>query len=310
MKRIFALLTTAFAIVLFSGAAYAQEKPSKEVEKKVIIIKKQGDVPGMEIKADTIIFEDNNNSNDIAAMELAPRIVRGFRLDNPYPYFFGRTFLGVSTKENKKGAEVVDVTKKSPAEKAGIEKGDIITKVGDKVINNPQELSEAIRSYKPDDKVDITVLRGNKTKKLTAELLKWNDITAIIRDSLFSQNYDHLNDLSFSYPRQFNYKNSVPGFYFRSMKRSPSIGLQVQDTEDESGVKVLKVTPNGAAEKAGVKVGDIITAINDDKVTDVNSTLDEMRKADNDEYTLAITRDGKPLSIKVKIPKVLKKAEL
>ncbi len=310
MKSIIALLTTAIAITLFSDAAYAQEKPRKEIEKKVIIIKKQGDVPGMEIKADTIIFEDNKNSDGITAMGLAPRIVRGYKLDNPYPYFFDCTFLGVSTKENKKGAEVVDVTKKSPAEKAGIEKGDIITKVGTTSINNPQELSEAIRSYKPDDKVDITVLRGNKTKKLTAELSKWNDITAIIRDSLFRQNFDHFSDLSSSYPRQFNYETTVPGFYFRSMKRSPSIGLQVQDTEDESGVKVLKVEPNGAAEKAGVKAGDLITAINSDKVTDVSSTLDEMRKNTNNEYILEIVRDGKPITIKVKVPKKLRKADL
>lgn len=314
MKSLFSFLLSASTIILFSAPAHAQDKSKKEVEKKVIIIKKQGDGPRMVITSDTIttlkINGDEIDPEDIVSIGPSPRILRGFKINNNYPFSFDRTFLGVTTKDNDKGAEVVEITKSSPASKAGIEKGDIIIKVGSTKINNPQELSEAIRSYKPGDKVDITVFRCKKTKLLKAELSKWNDITSIIADSVFVNGSKGLNEWSSMNPGAFKYEYSAPGVYFRNLRSSPSIGLQVQDTEDESGVKVLKVEPNSAAEKAGVKVGDLITAINADKVTDVSSTLDEMRKNSNNEYNLEIVRDGKPITIKVKVPKKLRKADL
>lgn len=314
MKRIFSILIPAFVAVLFICPAKAQEKPKKVNEEKVIIIKKKSGGPETIITSDSValieINGDKIDPNDIASIRLRPRIVKGYKINNPYSYLHDRTLLGVTTKDNDKGAEVVEVTKESPASKAGIQKGDIIIKVGNTKIGNPQELSEAIRKHEPGDKVDITVIRGNKPKLLKAELSKWNDIISIATDSVFINGIDGLRTFKSLTPGQFDYNFNTPGVYFNNLRRSPSIGLQVQDTEDESGVKVLKVEPNSAAEKAGIKVGDLITYINADKITDVASTIEEMRKAKNNEYLLEITREGKPLTIKVKIPKKLRKADL
>ena len=48
--------------------------------------------------------------------------------------------------------------------------GDIITKVDDKVVKNASNLTELIRSYEPETKVAVSVLRDGKKKQLKAQL--------------------------------------------------------------------------------------------------------------------------------------------
>ncbi|MEI2740513.1 MAG: PDZ domain-containing protein [Chitinophagaceae bacterium] len=56
-----------------------------------------------------------------------------------------RAMLGVTTEKVDEGAESkLTVTKESAAEKIGLKEGDIITKVDDKKIENPDDLSAAI----------------------------------------------------------------------------------------------------------------------------------------------------------------------
>ncbi|HWJ30510.1 MAG TPA: PDZ domain-containing protein, partial [Flavisolibacter sp.] len=91
----------------------------------------------------------------------------------------------------------------------------------------------------------------------------------------------------------------------------PKLGLSIQDTDDGKGVKVLDVDDESAAEKAGLKEGDIITNIDDKEVKgtdDVTRTIRENR----DKYTFnfKVLRDGKTQNIEVKMPRKLKTADL
>jgi putative serine protease PepD len=66
------------------------------------------------------------------------------------------------------GAQVQEITAGSAAEKAGLEKGDIITKIDDTVITGADSLVATVRSYRPDDQVSVTYDRGGDEK--TADL--------------------------------------------------------------------------------------------------------------------------------------------
>ncbi|MGM0929474.1 MAG: S1C family serine protease [Actinomycetota bacterium] len=66
------------------------------------------------------------------------------------------------------GAEVVEVVKDSPAAKAGLQKGDVITGVEDRVIGDSQSLTAAIREHAAGSTVKVTYLRGGETH--TAEV--------------------------------------------------------------------------------------------------------------------------------------------
>jgi putative serine protease PepD len=68
------------------------------------------------------------------------------------------------------GARVEEVEKDSPAEKAGLQAGDVITAVGNKKLDTNTALADVIKTYKPGDKVELSVTRGAQTLKLTVEL--------------------------------------------------------------------------------------------------------------------------------------------
>jgi putative serine protease PepD len=56
------------------------------------------------------------------------------------------------------------------ADKAGLEKGDVITKVDDQVIDGSESLVATIRGHRPGDKVALTYVRDGKTQTSTATL--------------------------------------------------------------------------------------------------------------------------------------------
>ncbi|MDH6676274.1 putative serine protease PepD [Rhodococcus sp. LBL1] len=62
----------------------------------------------------------------------------------------------VSAKESTGGAPIVDVTPGGPADKAGIPKGAVVTKVDDRVVTTGDSLIAAIRSHAPGDTVKVT----------------------------------------------------------------------------------------------------------------------------------------------------------
>ena len=62
------------------------------------------------------------------------------------------------------GADVVEVVKDSPAAKAGLQKGDVITGVENRVIGDSQSLTAAIREHAAGSTVKVTYLRGGETR--------------------------------------------------------------------------------------------------------------------------------------------------
>jgi serine protease Do len=106
--------------------------------------------------------------------------------DDSTPNYYGRrkptAFLGVQTQEltselrkreglsAQQGAVVEEVFANTPAEQAGLQEGDVITKVDDQPISNPEELRAAIQNAGPGREVTIDVVRGKKHRELNAHL--------------------------------------------------------------------------------------------------------------------------------------------
>jgi putative serine protease PepD len=76
----------------------------------------------------------------------------------------------VATNTLAQGAVIESVESGGAADKAGLKQGDVITKVGDDLIDGSESLVATIRGHRPSDKVTLTYLRDGKTETTTATL--------------------------------------------------------------------------------------------------------------------------------------------
>lgn len=258
-------------------------------DEKTTVVEIKGDkvtVNGKDVKdlKDSDIDVDISRLRDVDALVTTPHGARApFAMSMPRVWnfqnddgnasmdFFSedstRAMLGVMTSEDERGARINEVSKESAAEKAGLKKGDVITRIGDAKVEDAGDVTEQVRKHKPGDKVTVTVLRDGKEQKLVAELTKWKGLKVNAQNfrvmtpgrvAPFEQNDRiELNDFNFE----------MNGF------GRPRLGLSVQDSEDGKGVVVQEVDEDSNAAKAGIKEGDVITRFNDTEINDVNSTL-------------------------------------
>lgn len=222
-----------------------------------------------------------------------------------------KAFLGVTTEKNEKGAEIQEVVKGSAAEKAGLKKGDILTKIGEEAIDGPEALSDLIGFKKPGDEIKISYLREGKKSTAKATLGKRSGRTQNIRGP-------RPQIRSFTMPHMapgVNMEGEDPEdrIEFRNFAFAPGkgkkIGLKLQDTEEGNGVKVINVEDSSAAATAGIRKDDLITEINGRKIENTDDAREELvPDPDKKSYKITVNRGGSTQTFEVKIPKKLKTA--
>lgn len=222
------------------------------------------------------------------------------------------TYLGVSTSKTDDGAKITNVTKDSPADKAGLQKDDIIYKIDDTKIDGTSTLSETVRAKKDGEKVKIYYLRDGKKKDVKVAL---STTKSVVTRSFTYSGPDGVKSLTIPRtPRTprvygngtFNDYNDVQIF-----SRRQKLGLKIQDTEEGTGVKVLDVEEASAAATAGLMKDDVITEIGGVKVTNTDEARTQLQEnKDKSTYAVKAKRNGSEMNFTVKIPKNLKTANL
>lgn len=220
--------------------------------------------------------------------------------------------LGVTTEKTDEGAKINGITKESAAEKIGLKEGDVITKIDDAKIEDPDDLSAAIKTYKPGDKVVVTYLRDKKEQKASVELTKWKGTTGV-----YNLKMDPM-DLNLNFDRSAPRVPGVPNMKVLPDAQNwswsgngPKLGLSVQDTDDGKGVKVIDVDDESNAAKAGIKEDDIVTEADGKAINSTDDMVKVIRESkDKASIMIKLQRAGKTQNIEVKMPRKIKTADL
>jgi serine protease Do len=213
------------------------------------------------------------------------KVVRGWlgiTIQNFTPELAKEFGLGKSA-----GALVTEILKGSPAEKAGMRRGDIITEVDDKEIKNVESLRNIIAQSKVGSRIQIKVIREGKPLLLTAI------ITELPQD--MAQTVPGQPEEKF--PAE---ENALAGFNVINMTRE--IAKQLDISIEEKGVVIVRVEPYSAAEDAGLKKGDLIQEINKKSIKniqDFNNIVSKVKKGDT--LLLFINRGGNRFYITLKV---------
>jgi serine protease Do len=341
----------AFCLAACSTNLFAQDDKEKDKkETQEIIIRKKGEKDTkitVEIKGDAITINGKPLSefkDDQVTVNRRNIIIRDGKVATRYKMaqddFEGlrwnsedkeesSAFLGVTTgvyndgtgDTKPKGAEITNVSKESAAEKAGLKKGDIITKINDKKVTDPASLSEAVTSFKPKEEVTVYYKRDGKENSVKATLGERKESKTLA----YTFSGPDGMSRSFTIPRM----QTVPGidmgdmsprvwapgsnynFDFDTYPRRQKLGVKIQDTEEGNGVKVLEVEKESPAEKAGLKKDDVVTEIGGKKVSNTDEMREEMMmNMEKSTYNIKANRNGNAMSFEIKIPKKLKTADL
>jgi S1-C subfamily serine protease len=76
----------------------------------------------------------------------------------------------VSVADGQQGALIGQVDPSSPAGRAGLQQGDEIVRLGSAPVQSADDLTTAMRSHKPGDKVTVTFIRGQDQQSVSVQL--------------------------------------------------------------------------------------------------------------------------------------------
>ena len=180
--------------------------------------------------------------------------------------------------KTRKGALVADVFEGSPAEKAGLLRGDVIVRFNGEEVSSQRELPTMVAFLPVGQKVEVVIWRDGmeKTFQVTLEEMKEETVVA---DSSGGELQEEL------------------GLTVRNITPEVADQLGLNGTE---GVVVTNVDQNGTAARAGIRRGDVILEVNRKKVTDVGALSGVLEKDKNSSSILfLVNRGGRTIFIAV-----------
>lgn len=211
------------------------------------------------------------------------------------------------------GLLVKDVTKDSPAEKAGLISDDILLTFKEDKLYSVDQLRHILKTCEPEEKVNISFWRDGKNKKIEVELGA-RSINEIFGDDL-PQFYGLFDDLDIDIDLGDLYSTwnmmGLPGkvhiYSFPDSTRK-LMGVIVTSLSDDklkelkidNGVLVKSTVEESSAEEAGIENGDIIIEVNGIKIkekTDISDALENIEIGDK--FEVKIIRIDKPMTIDI-----------
>jgi serine protease Do len=178
--------------------------------------------------------------------------------------------------ESETGALVASVSEGGPADRAGIEPGDVILRIDGDDIAQMKELTRKVAEMAPGTDAKVEVLRNGERRTLAVEIGE-----------------------SPAEPADVRAESSSPadglGLGLRLAELTPQLRGRFGVPEDVSGALVVGVDPGGSAAKKGLRPGDVIVSVGQRPVASLADAKREIEREKSDgrgSVLLRVMRDG------------------
>jgi Do/DeqQ family serine protease len=200
-----------------------------------------------------------------------------------------RGFLGILPQEltpemakafgmpNAHGVAVAQVEANSPAQKAGLKVGDVITAVNGTPMDDVNAFRLQVAGYAPGTSINLKVERSGQTLNLPVTL------------SVLNLEAENKGEGDGNLPGGGE-KGALNGVSVQAL--TPDLRQQLQTPEGTQGVVITEVDPNSPASAAGLQQGDIIVQVDRKPVTTVSEFNSAVRAGASRESTLLLVKTG------------------
>jgi serine protease Do len=174
------------------------------------------------------------------------------------------------------GALVVAPQENSPGAKAGIKEGDVVTAVNGQPVKDARDLARRVAAFPPNTKINVDLWRNGKQQSVSVTL-----------GNLAS-------DAANADPSSDDGKDAAPAAP-ASEKALASLGITVSPAEDGNGLSVTDVDPDSDAAARGLKSGQKILSVNNQKVSsaaEVGKVIEQARKDGRTRALFQVEVDG------------------
>lgn len=227
----------------------------------------------------------------------------------------GTSYLGIGVADvtaerakalnlkEERGAEVTNVAADSPAAKAGIKEGDVVLDYDGTTVQGIEQLTRLVRETPVGRQVKIAVWRNGAAQTLTAaiEARKGGMIRSDGGPMVIP--FGNGGRLQFNMPQieiprfQMTWQNPVLGIEGESLRSQEQLAEFFGVKE---GVLVKLVRKNSAAEKAGIKAGDVVVKLDDSTVATPQEITRALRALGSKKtFTVTVVRNKKEMSLTV-----------
>src|SRR5262245_24654099 len=217
---------------------------------------------------------------------------------------------GLNLPETR-GAVVGKVEESSPAAKAGIQENDVILAFNDRPVRNRVEFFGLLIESAPGSKVTLSISRGGERRNISVELGRRSLPPPDVLQNMF-KGYDAppASPKDPSHAIVSPYYPAATRYYLGLTVASLTEQLAKFFNLSSEGVLISEVRPGGAAERAGIKAGDCLTALDDAPITSPSEFTQliyligkDRGKSEQavDEVVFTIVSDRQEKKVKVKI---------
>jgi len=259
------------------------------------------DVGGNVVGINTAIYSPNGGSVGVGfaipsdqAQKVVAKLMKGGDIEYGY--------LGVQIQpvtpdvaaaiglDHPGGALVSQVNDGSPAAKAGIKTGDVITSFAGEPIKDPKDLSRAVADVSPGAKETLDVWRGGKTVQISADVGRNSD-----DEKTASAGGDNGKPSAGQALR-------VPSLGLGLTDLTPDVREELNLSASQRGALVERVNPDKAASAAGIQPGDVIVAVDQSPVRNAkqaNQAIAEAGKSGKKSVLLLVDRGDAQIFVAV-----------